>query len=123
NPVQHMMVRGGDAGPNPMNDVDVTLDYFAIAPHGSSTTHLDALCHVGIDGRLYNDVDIAEVRSTGATRNSIMAAKDGIVSRGVLLDIPALRGVAWLEPGTAITPDDLEAAERAQGVTVEPGDI
>jgi kynurenine formamidase len=123
NPVQHMMVRGGDAGPNPMNDVDVTLDYFAIAPHGSSTTHLDALCHVGIDGTLYNNVPIAEVRSTGALRNSIMAAKDGIVSRGVLLDIPGSKGVSWLEPATPITVDDLEAAERHQGVTVEPGDV
>jgi kynurenine formamidase len=47
----------------------------------------------------------------------------GIVSRGVLLDICALHGVEWLEPGQAISPDELAAAEARQGVTVEPGDV
>jgi kynurenine formamidase len=50
-------------------------------------------------------------------------AREGIVSRGVLLDLPRLRGVPWLEGGAEITPDELSAAEKAQGVRVESGDI
>ena len=61
--------------------------------------------------------------SRGARRNSIEAAFGGIVGRGVLLDIPRLRGVEWLEPGDAISPDELDAACAAQHVATEPGDI
>ena len=61
--------------------------------------------------------------STGATRNAITAGEDGIVSRGVLLDIAALKGVDWLELGDGISVADLEAAEARQGVQVRSGDI
>jgi kynurenine formamidase len=47
----------------------------------------------------------------------------GIVGRGVLLDIPRVRGVPWLEPGDHVTADDLIAAEAAQEVRIEPGDL
>jgi kynurenine formamidase len=100
-----------------------SMDYFAVAPHGMATTHLDALCHVFFRGRMYNGFDKSEVRSTGARRNSIMAGADGIVSRGVLLDLPALRGVEWLEPDELIHADDLDAAERREAVTVSAGDV
>jgi kynurenine formamidase len=59
------------------------------------------------------------VTSVGARRSSIEVAASGVVGRGVLLDIPRLRGVEWLEPGDAIMPDELDAT----GVTVEPGDL
>jgi kynurenine formamidase len=121
-PVQHFMTGAGDiagqAGP-----LAATGDYFAIAPHGMATTHLDALCHVLLEGKMYNGFDQSEVKSNGAERNSIMAGKDGIVSRGVLLDIPRLRGVPWLEPGESISADELSAAATSQGVEVESGDI
>lgn len=120
NPVQHHITRGGDAQGGNFGG---SADYFAIAPHGYATTHLDALCHIFVDGKMYNGYDQAEVRSDGAQKNSIMAGKDGIVSRGVLLDIARLRGVDWLELGEQITADDLSAAETAQGVRVEEGDI
>jgi kynurenine formamidase len=55
--------------------------------------------------------------------NTIEAVKNGLVGRGVLLDLPRLRGVPWLEPGEHIFPEELEAAEREQRVTVEEGDI
>ena len=45
-----------------------------------------------------------------------------MVTRGVLIDMPGLRGVDWLEPGTPVFPEDLEAAEERQGVRVESGD-
>ncbi len=120
-PVEHHMLRGGDAASR--EGLSFSADYFAIAPHGMATTHLDALCHVFSNGKMYNGFDQAEVRSDGALKNSIMSGKDGIVGRGVLLDLPGLKGVDWLEPGTQIHPADLDAAEARQGVTVGSGDI
>lgn len=117
-PVTHLMVRGGD-----IPDATGSADYFAIAPHGMAHTHLDALCHIFYRGQMYNGFPAAAVTSTGATRNAITAGAQGVVSRGVLLDIPALKGQDWLEPGDAITPADLEAAEERQNLRVEEGDI
>ena len=88
-----------------------------------ASSHLDALCHVFVDGRMYNGFPGTDVKSTGAKRNSVMCAKDGIVSRGVLLDMPRTLGVPWLEPGQVIDPDQLDAAEARQGVKVRRGDI
>ena len=88
-----------------------------------AVSHIDALCHVFVDGQMYNGFPATDVTSRGAQRNSIEAAFGGIVGRGVLLDIPRLRGVEWLEPGDAISPDELDAACAAQQVAVEPGDI
>ena len=122
NPVQHRIIRGGDAQ-SPNSRTGGSSDSFAIAPHGMATTHLDGLCHIFVDGKMYNGFDMREVRSDGARRNSIMAGKDGIVSRGVLLDIPRIRGVEWLEPQERIHVDELLAAEAAEGVRVEEGDV
>lgn len=120
-PVAHHMLLGGDAASD--EGLSWSADYFAIAPHGMATTHMDALCHVISNGKIYNGFDRSEVQSTGTLKNSIMAAKDGIVGRGVLLDIPGLKGVDWLEPGTPIYAEDLDAAELRQGVRVGAGDI
>jgi kynurenine formamidase len=98
-------------------------DYFAIAPHGYATSHIDALCHIFYEGRLYNGYPIEAVTAHGALELGIDALRDGIVSRGILLDIPRRRGVPYLEPGEPIFPDDLEGAERDAGVTVEGGDV
>lgn len=121
-PVLHHMIRGGDA-PRSSSGIDSSSDFFAIEPHGLATTHLDALCHVFVDGKMYNGFDQREVRSDGAHRNSIMAGEDGVCGRGVLLDIPALYGVERLEPGAHISVGDLEAAEERQGVQVSEGDL
>ncbi|HXB36267.1 MAG TPA: cyclase family protein [Acidimicrobiales bacterium] len=97
-------------------------DYFAVAPHGFATSHIDALCHIFYEGKLFNGYDTGTVTAHGATRLGIHHLQDGIVTRGVLLDIPAVRGVDALEPGEAIFPEDLEAAEERAGVRVRPGD-
>ena len=99
------------------------MDFIGIAFHGMATTHIDALCHVFVKETMYNGRPASEVKSVGAQSNAITVARDGIVSRGVLLDIPRLRGVDWLEPGEQIGPDELEAAEREQGVAAAEGDI
>lgn len=122
-PALHMMIRGGDDCVLPGVGLEATMDFVGVAFHGMATTHIDALCHVFVDGRMYNGFDCTEVKSTGARRGSIMCAKDGIVSRGVLLDVPRAKGLRWLEPGTPITVADLEATERAHGVRVTEGDI
>ena len=122
-PALHMMIRGGDDCVLPGIGLETTMDFVGVAFHGMATTHIDALCHVFVDERMYNGFPASEVRSTGARRGSIMCAKDGIVSRGVLLDIAASKSQRWLEPGTEIGIADLEAAEKAHGVSVEEGDI
>jgi kynurenine formamidase len=110
------------------HDIDVgeprwNFDFIGIDFHGNAQSHVDALCHCVYRGALYNGESPGVVTSQGATRQAITVAEHGVLGRGVLLDIPRLRGVPWLEPGTAILPDELEAAERAQGVRVQAGDI
>ncbi|MDH3679578.1 MAG: cyclase family protein [Acidimicrobiia bacterium] len=122
-PAFHMMTRGGDDCVVPGLGMESTADFVGVAFHGMATSHIDALCHVFVDGRMYNGFPASAVKSTGAVHGSIMAAKDGIVSRGVLLDICRTSGVDFLEPGTPVMVADLEAAEADQGVTVRPGDI
>ena len=97
-------------------------DYFAIASHGFATSHIDALCHIFHEGRLYNGYPAETVTAHGATKLGMHRLHDGIVTRGVLLDIPAVRGVDALEPGEPVFPEDLEAAERRAGLVVRPGD-
>ncbi|UKY51240.1 cyclase family protein [Streptomyces inhibens] len=99
------------------------LDRFAMNVHGDVDSHLDALCHVMFDGELYGGVPASSVTPDGAGALTLDLVRDGIVGRGVLLDIPRLRGVPWLDPGEYVTADDLVAAETAQGVTVGAGDL
>jgi kynurenine formamidase len=98
-------------------------DYVAVAPHGFATSHIDALCHVFHEGQLFNGYPATTVTAHGATKLGIHHLRQGIVTRGVLLDIPALTGVESLEPGAAIFPEDLEAAEQAAGLEVRSGDV
>lgn len=98
-------------------------DYFAMAPHGFATSHIDALCHIFHDGRIYNGYASESVTAHGALELGIHELRDGIVSRGVLLDVPRARGVAYLDAGAPIFPEDLERAEAAAGLRVEAGDV
>lgn len=98
-------------------------DYFALAPHGYAVSHVDALCHIFHEGRLYNGYPSERVTAHGALELSIDALRDGVVSRGVLLDVPALRGAPWLEPGEPIHAEELTRAEETCGARVEEGDV
>jgi kynurenine formamidase len=113
-----------------LGDVDIgsgTLrfakDYIGVDYHNDGHSHIDALCHVAFDGAIYNGKPSGSVTSEGATVDTIDVVKDGLVGRGVLLDVPRLRGVRWLEPGEHVFGEDLERAEREQGVAVGEGDI
>lgn len=98
-------------------------DWIGVASHGYATSHLDALCHIFWDGKIYNGHPTEVVTAHGAEQLGIHHLRDGVVGRGVLLDIPPVRGVDALEPGTPITVEDLEAAEAHAGLTVGTGDI
>src|ERR1700752_1348674 len=104
-----------------MRDEAVT-EYVGIGAHGSNT-HIDGLAHYSWDGKNYNGFAKSDTNSLhGARSLSMDQAEHGFITRGGLLDIAALHGVAWLERGHAVTPDELIAAEQRQGVTVRPGD-
>jgi kynurenine formamidase len=119
NPVHLMSMQPGDWDPNGLQ----VADDWIIMPLQSGT-QWDGLSHVAYDGKLYNGYSTDEVGTRfGAAKLAIDALTDRIAGRGVLLDIARLRGVRWLEGGTPITPQDLEAAEQAQGVTVGEGDV
>lgn len=123
-PAQHRIVRGGDAGPYPgYPGLNVALDYIGVECHGVAASHVDALCHVFVGGEMYNGYPATDVRSTGALRNDMMPMADGVVSRGVVLDIPGLLGLDYLPADYRISVEDLEAAEARHGVRVESGDV
>ena len=92
--------------------------------HGLGTTHIDGFAHRFFGGRMWNGYPISEfvTMEEGALKNAVLTMKDGIVTRGVLYDIPKLKGVDYLEPGTRITVEDLEAWEEQSGVRAGPGD-
>jgi len=98
-------------------------DYLGSEMHGDAYSHVDALCHVSYRGRLYNDRPVGIVTSDGAMSMDITQYSRGVVGRGVLLDIPRLRNVEWLDPGDAVTADELEEAEKAEGVRLGTGDV
>ncbi|WP_329625792.1 cyclase family protein [Streptomyces sp. NBC_01255] len=121
-PAVHRMT-GPSASELGSHALHFATDRFAMNVHGDADSHLDALCHVVFDGELYGGVPARTVTADGARRLSVDVLENGIVGRGVLLDVPRLRGVPWLEPGDSVTSDDLTAAEAAQGVRVGPGDL
>lgn len=100
-----------------------TSDTFFISYHGMAHTHMDSLCHFVYDGKIYNGYASDTVGEDGAARNSILNFKNGIITRGVLMDMARYKGVDWLEPGTPIYPEDLEGWEKRAGVKVQAGDV
>ena len=119
NPVHLMSMQPSDWDPHGLQ----VADDWIMMPLQSGT-QWDALSHVGYDGQLYNGHSADDVGARfGARHLAVDAFADRIVGRGVLLDIARLRGVDWLDGGTVITPTDLAAAEKAQGVTVGEADF
>jgi kynurenine formamidase len=98
-------------------------DYVGVDYHNDGQSHIDALCHVAYDGFLFDGRPASSVTAQGAQTGTIELLKDGLVGRGVLLDVPRTRGVPWVEPGEHVFREDLEAAERAQVVEARAGDI
>ncbi len=121
-PMQFMIKGGEDSTPDKAEQV-YGSDAFLIAPHGSMVTHLDTPSHILFKGTMFNGKPATALSMDGgAAAGSVELARDGIVTRGVLLDVARSQGRDWLDDGEEIFPEDLEAAERHQGVRVERGD-
>ncbi len=105
-------------------DPDRIRDRLDIDYHGGFFTHLDAVCHVVYDGKIYNGHDMRQtVTNDGCEHLGITGLKNGAVTKAVLIDVPRLRGVPYLEAGTRVYREDIEEWEKQTGATVEPGDI
>jgi kynurenine formamidase len=101
-------------------DIHWLAERITLVFHGYAFSHLDALSHSAFRGRAYNGVNDTPA---DRARLGIENVETGLVSRGVLVDLPALRGVEYLEPGSAYTPADMEAWEKKAGITVGRGDV
>jgi kynurenine formamidase len=126
-PPQHFMVQCGEQfadRPTKPKMLQSSKDYFGLVFHNMSVTHLDAVSHVYWNGIAYNGRSAATCTAeAGCTFGSVDVARQGIVSRGVLLDIPRLRGEPWVTPDRPITSAELEAAEADAGLLVRTGDV
>jgi len=99
------------------------MDRISFSYHGILHSHLDSLCHMSHNGQMYNGFSKQEVNQEGCQKLAITDVKEGIMTRGILIDIPRLKGVDYLDPGTPIYVEDLEAWERQVGIRVQAGDV
>jgi kynurenine formamidase len=99
------------------------MDLYTIWYHGSVITHIDALCHYSFEGKTYNGFARANItQGPGCVENGVEHQKNGIVTRGILIDLPLLKNVPYLKPGTPVSAADLEAWEQHAGVKIGSGD-
>lgn len=124
NPVIHYMSTTYDVDVGSGDLLRFATDFLGIQFHGDCHTHIDALCHIAYRGQLYNGRPASLVTSRGALAYDVTETlAHGVVGRGVLIDVPRYRGVKWLEPGEAVTREEIEAVEAAQGTRLGEGDI
>lgn len=98
------------------------FDYIGVNYHGYATTHIDALCHVFWQGKMWNGRPASDVTSTGAQSGAVDAWANGIATRGVLIDIPRFRGEPFVTIDRPVRGWEIEAAAAQQGSPLEPGD-
>jgi kynurenine formamidase len=122
-PAVHIMTTTPGDGGHALGKLQFAKDFVGADYHHDGHTHIDAFCHVSYEGSLYNGTPAAAVTAGGAGADSIEVLANGLVARGVLLDIPRLRKLPWLEPGQHVFRDELETAEHEQGVMVGEGDV
>ncbi len=127
-PAVHYMVESGDglASGDKVSSraFPAATDYFGMIFHGFTVTHVDALSHFFWNGKTYNGKPAHLVStSLGATFGSVEEAKDGIISRAELVDVPMIRGIDWVDRGAGVMIDDILAAEKRCGFKVEEGDV
>jgi kynurenine formamidase len=128
-PAQHYMKMRNNGGNNARVDGGEELaggwatDYYGIAYHGVTTTHIDALCHVWDGDGIYNGREPEEaITYDGATFGGIEQWSDGIITRGVLLDVPRHRGTHYVDEESPVMGWELEEIVKSQGLTIESGD-
>ena len=123
NPALHYMCTTHDVDVGSGDLLHFATDFLGMQFHGDCHTHIDALCHIAYRGQLYNGLPAETVTSRGSLAQDITTYAHGIVGRGVLIDAARYRGVKWLEPGEAVTRQEIEAIESAEGVRLGEGDI
>jgi kynurenine formamidase len=102
---------------------DAVIDFYGITYHGYVTTHVDALCHVWDSDGMWGGRDPKqEITTEGARFGGIEHWREGITTRGVLLDVPKFRGEPHVTVEKPVHGHELAEIARAQGVTLEPGD-
>lgn len=109
-------------GTEPRDLAAYVVDTIAVSYHGNNTTHLDVPSHLYYKGRIYNGYPQSSYTDRGAGKDDVMSLKNGIFTRGLLFDMPKLKGVSYLGDDEAIYVEDLEAWEKKAGFRVEPGD-
>ena len=113
-PAHHMIACEGSGG---------ALDYVGLFIHGFTQTHIDSLCHLQTaDGRFWNDKPVAKSMMPAEHSGTIDFWRDGIATRGVLYDIPRLRGTEYVQPGQPVMGWELVDAAAAEGVEPRAGD-
>lgn len=118
NPLAHIMTNTGE---NPVAGA-YAMDRYEISYHGYGHTHMDALGHAFYDGKMFNGYAQSTVTKAGAAKNDITAYQNGVVTRGIIVDIPRLKGIPYMEPGAPIYVEDLEAWEKKTGIKIGSGD-
>ena len=99
------------------------MDLYTIWYHGSVITHIDSLCHYSFDGKIFNGFERSAIApGPGCPTNGIENHKAGIMTRGIIVDLPRLKNVPYLEPGTPVYASDLEAWEKYAGIKIGSGD-
>jgi len=93
-------------------------DNLEVECHGLALTHIDGLNHFGVNGTWHGRIPIGDAASPSIAD----WASSGVVTRGVFLDIPAVRSSEWVDENFPVTGSDLEAAVQAAGVTLAEGD-
>ena len=98
-------------------------DYYGISYHGPASTHIDALCHMWNSDGMWDGRDPSnEITSSGAKYGSVDAWKDGIITRGILLNVPKHRKKPYVVYDEPVHGWELEAIIAESGLTIEPGD-
>lgn len=127
-PAVHYMVESGEgwsSGDKVTSRMSqAATDYIGMVFHGFTVTHIDSLAHFFWKGRMYNGRPAHLVSTNlGATAESVELAGRGIVTRGVLVDVPRIRGIDWMERGEGVLPSDIKKAEDQCGFRIEEGDV
>jgi len=122
---QHFMLHAGDSYRTGEGDErQVAIDYFGLVFHGHNVTHIDSLSHFFWDGKTYNGRPSKVVStSQGATELDVLPARSGIITRGILVDVPLLRGIEYVERGDGVTMEDIKKFETETGISIEKGDV
>jgi len=101
----------------------VAMEELRIFYHGLTYAHMDALCHARYKGKAYNGFDASLATEKGCVKAGVEHLKEGILSRGILIDVPRLKGVPYLDGGTPVLASDIEAWEKKAGVQIRSGDV